>query len=202
MGHRTIGPNARRARSVCTGVSRSLIVPALPVEREEACVRADRLADLFEIHQPRLYRLARRLSRDAEEARDLVQDAFVRLARLRGALPASDGHAEAWLVKTLVRLCRDRERRLRVRRRHDAGQAHPRISAAGPEDRAVARVAVQDALTQLSPRRRAVVALHDLEGKSATEIATLLGVAAVTVRWHLHAAHRDLRRILLSEEGR
>jgi RNA polymerase sigma factor (sigma-70 family) len=64
------------------------------------------------------------------------------------------------------------------------------------------RAALQDALARLSPRRRAVVALHDLEGQSTSEIARLLGVAPVTVRWHLHAAHRDLRRLLLAEEDR
>jgi RNA polymerase sigma-70 factor (ECF subfamily) len=142
------------------------------------------------------------MSRDAEEARDLVQDTFVRLARHR-ALPAADGHAEAWLVKTLVHLCRDRERRLRVRQRHDRSHGGvPAVPVAAPEARVVARVAVQDALAHLSPRRRAVVALHDLEGQSASEIARLLGVSPVTVRWHLHAAHRDLRRILLREENR
>jgi RNA polymerase sigma-70 factor (ECF subfamily) len=64
----------------------------------------------------------------------------------------------------------------------------------------VARVAVQKALAQLSPRRRAVVVLHELDGRTAAEIARLLGLTPVTVRWHLHAARRDLKRILLQKE--
>lgn len=162
-------------------------------------MRTDRLAELFEAHRERLWRLARRMCRDAEEARDLVQEAFVRLARRTRGVPEEDRHAEAWLVKTLVHLCRDRERQLRVRRRH-AMQACP--PPPRQENGAVVRLAVQDALARLSPRRRAVVALHDLEGQSTGEIARLLGVAPVTVRWHLHAAHRDLRRLLLSPEER
>jgi RNA polymerase sigma-70 factor, ECF subfamily len=180
-------------------VSRSLVVPVVLVEHEDSCVRADRLAELFEAHRERLWRLARRMCRDAEEARDLVQEAFVRLARLARGAPADDRHAEAWLVKTLVHLCRDRERHLRVRRRH---AMQPCAASSDRETSAVARLAVQDALARLSPRRRAVVALHDLEGQTTPEIARLLGVAPVTVRWHLHAAHRDLRRILLPSEDR
>ena len=162
-------------------------------------MRADRLAELFEAHRERMWRLARRMCHDAEEARDLVQEAFVRLARLARGVPAEDRHAEAWLVKTLVHLCRDRERHLRVRRRH---AMEPCPAPPAREDGAAVRVAVRDALARLSPRRRAVVALHDLEGQSTVEIARLLGVAPVTVRWHLHAAHRDLRRMLLPGEER
>ena len=42
---------------------------------------ADRLGPLFDAHHQRLYRLARRMCRNADEARDLVQDAFLRAAR-------------------------------------------------------------------------------------------------------------------------
>ena len=52
-------------------------------------------------------------------------------------------------------------------------------------------------LTRLSPRRRAVVVLHELEGRPSREVARLLGIAEVTVRWHLLAARRELARVLL-----
>jgi DNA-directed RNA polymerase specialized sigma24 family protein len=42
---------------------------------------ADRLGTLFDVHHQRLYRLARRMSRSTDEARDLMQDAFLRAAR-------------------------------------------------------------------------------------------------------------------------
>jgi len=171
------------------------------LDPEDGCVRAERLGMLFDLHQERLYRLARRMSGDPEEARDLVQETFVRLARQSGPLPATESHAEGWLVKTIVRLCKDRDRRLRVRRRHRSETVPSAIEQAGtPETRAVARVAVQNALARLSPRRRAVVVLHELDGRTASEIARLLGLTPVTVRWHLHAARRDLKRILLQKE--
>jgi RNA polymerase sigma-70 factor, ECF subfamily len=153
--------------------------------------RADRIGALFDRHQVRLFALARRLSQDREAARDLVQDAFVRALGHR--LPADDAGAEAWLVRTLVNLCRDRHRRQRVRTRdlrHELGGATP----SDPESRAVARSTVATALAALPPRQRAVVVLAELEDRGVPEIAALLGIAQVTVRWHLAAGRRRLAR--------
>lgn len=159
-----------------------------------------RLAALFDAHHLRLYRLARRMSGDAEEARDLVQQAFLQAARHAHSLPAGEPGGEAWLVRTVVNLCRDRRRRLRVRQAV-AGTLPPAAPSSSPEARAVARATVQAALAHLSPRRRAVVVLHELEGKAAVEIARLLGVTAVTVRWHLAAGRKALKELLTGQSG-
>lgn len=173
-------------------MEQTLTIDAKPRNREES-VWPEKLGELFDAHQARLYRLARRLSSDPEEARDLVQEAFLRAARSSGRVP--DGApAEAWLVRVVVNLCRDRRRRQVVRQRSLAGPAPQQPGS--PEDAAVARATVQAALARLSPRRRAVVALHELEGADIAEVARLLGVSRVTVRWHLAAARRDLKQIL------
>ncbi|HEV7785665.1 MAG TPA: RNA polymerase sigma factor, partial [Thermoanaerobaculia bacterium] len=154
---------------------------------------------LFDSHHERLFRLARRLSPDREEARDLVQEAFLRAARSPKSVPEGAQPEEAWLVRTLVNLCRDRFRRLGVRSRA-AGEIRRAEASRHPEEAAVARATVTAALARLSPRRRAVVALHELEGVAVREVARLLGVAEVTVRWHLLAARRDLASLLLKED--
>jgi len=172
------------------------------LDRPQTQTATDRLARLFDAHHERLFRLARRLSSDREEARDLVQEAFLRAARQPGKVPEGDQPEEAWLVRTLVNLCRDRFRRLvvrslaasQIRREERAPVSHH------PEEAAVARATVTAALARLSPRRRAVVVLHELEGVAVREVARLLGVAEVTVRWHLLAARRDLASLLLKED--
>ena len=71
-----------------------------------------------------------------------------------------------------------------------------------PEDAAVIRTAVRTALGRLAPRRRAAIVLHELDGLPVREVARLLGIGEVTVRWHLMAARRELARLLDSKEDR
>jgi DNA-directed RNA polymerase specialized sigma24 family protein len=50
-------------------------------------------------------------------------------------------------------------------------------------------------------RRRAVVVMYELEGLAVPAIAVLLGVSAITVRWHLSMGRRDLIRALAPQMG-
>jgi len=152
------------------------------------------LGRLFDRCHRRLYAVARRMSHDSEESRDLVQETFLRAARRIASVPAGDAEAEAWLVRVLVNLCRDRERRRRVRQRYARAATSPAITRADPEGPAVARATVATALATLPPRRRACLVLRELEGLSVREIAEMLGLQQVTVRWHLSASRRQLAR--------
>lgn len=151
-----------------------------------------RLAGLFDAHHQRLYRLARRLSSSADDARDLVQDTYLRAAQKVGAVPTGASSEEAWLVRVLINICRDRWRQSTVRRRrqhyvHDRATAVPSGEAA-----MLARATVWQALQRLSPRRRAILVMCDLEGLSMPSVAKLLSLADVTVRWHLSIGRREL----------
>jgi len=167
----------------------------VPLQRRSA----ERLGALFDTHQARLYALAIRMSRDPEEARDLLQETFLRAARRSGSIPASDKAAGAWLVQVLVNLCRDRWRRLKVRR--EAGPA-PRWSVDTPHDPEQvesARQSVREALATLKPRTRAIVVMHEIEGLSRREIARQMSMTEVTVRWHLSTGRSRLRTQLVPE---
>ncbi|MGE0394367.1 MAG: RNA polymerase sigma factor [Vicinamibacterales bacterium] len=155
-----------------------------------------RLAYLFDTHYSRLYRLARRLVPTADDARDLVQDAFLRVARKPAAVPRGRSAEEAWLVRCLVNLRRDQWRREAVRSRHDL-KGDGRASVPGTQEAGViAHALVWRGLDALAPRRRTVVVLHELEGLTVEAIASLLGIAAVTARWHLAKGRRELASVL------
>ena len=166
----------------------------------ETRVALDRLEHLFEAHQGRLFALARRLTRGREDALDLVQETFLRAARRPASVPAGTA-AEPWLVRTLVNVCRDRWRRDEVRSRPIPEVRFEVAPPSSPESQVVARTTVEAALARLSPRRRAVVVLFELEGRDVKEIAGLLGVAAVTVRWHLSRARKQLSALLTEGES-
>lgn len=149
--------------------------------------------DYFQLHQDQLFRFARRLCNQRDDAIDLVQETFVRLLR-SGVSFDSPEHARAWLYRTLANLARDKRRRAVVRER--ASEEDAGLVSVGSEGREVARLAVQSALGRLSIRRRAVVVLHEIEGESVRDVGRLLGVSPVTVRWHLVMARRQLSEIL------
>lgn len=157
----------------------------------------NRLAELFDAHEDRLYRLARRLTASRDEANDLVQETFLRAAKSLRSVPAGRGKEEAWLVRVLVNVRRDHWRKSEVRQRSAA--LLRRDAASGPstvESALITKRAVWSALDALHPRRRAIVVMHELEGMDVTAIASLLGARAMTVRWHLSMARRDLKRLL------
>src|SRR5882762_11797096 len=93
--------------------------------------RGERLAALFDAHEDRLYRLARRLAATADDARDLVQDTFLRAAKSPRSVPVGLAKEEAWLVRVLVNIRRDQWRRTAFRKRA-AAMLRADTPASGP----------------------------------------------------------------------
>jgi RNA polymerase sigma factor (sigma-70 family) len=172
---------------------------AVPISAEMPVADpAVRLEALFDAHHERLYRLARRLCGRQDDARDLVQETFLRAARSPAAVPWGAASEEAWLVRVLINVCRDGWRKKAVRARMDPAVAIDVMPRPSSDHEAVliARTTVWQALETLGPRRRAVIVLYELEGAAIPAIAKLLGVAPVTVRWHLSLGRRQLARAI------
>jgi RNA polymerase sigma factor (sigma-70 family) len=89
---------------------------------------------------------------------------------------------EAWLVRVLINTHRDQWRKTSTRNRHDA-TADVVPNSQNFEASLIARDTVWQALDVLSPRRRAIVVMHELEGLTIPVIASLLGISAITARW-------------------
>lgn len=163
--------------------------------------QAERLAALFDAHHDRLYRLARRLVPSVDDALDLMQETFLKAARSPNAVPSGAASEEAWLVRVLINVRRDQWRKAAVRTRHDRDLGRPTGVDNGPEAALIARATVWRALDVLTPRRRAVIVMHELEGLAIPAIARTLGISAVTVRWHLSRGRHELARVLNPQIG-
>ena len=183
-------------------MSEPCALPILPVIADAD--PAERLARLFDAHYDRLYRLARRLAPNADDALDLVQETFLRAARRPKSVPQGASDEEAWLVRVLINVRRDQWRRASVRARYQETALqdgrHDSITRS-PEPALIARAAVWQALDVLPPRRRAIVVMHELEDLPISKIASLLGIGAITVRWHLAMGRRDLACALRTSGG-
>ncbi|HMF96434.1 MAG TPA: RNA polymerase sigma factor [Vicinamibacterales bacterium] len=162
---------------------------------------AERLSALFDAHYERLYRLARRLVPTADAAQDLVQETFLRAARAPRSVPSGVTAEEAWLVRVLINVRRDEWRKESVRRRHDEPVPRDAQLQSDHEAACVARATVWRALDRLTPRRRAVIVMHEIEGLTVAAIASLLRISAITVRWHLSIGRRELVTLLRPRMG-
>ena len=158
-------------------------------------------------HQGRAYRLAWSLLRNAEDARDLSQEAFLRVYRTAATF-RGDSKFSTWFYRILVNLCLDHRRRGQWWRRitggHDADEggdpleryaapAHDPTDALG-QAQVMARVWA--AVDHLSPQQRAALVLQVQEELSTSEIAAVLACSEATVRVHLHRAVGALRKTL------
>jgi len=156
------------------------------------------VVELFRSEGRALVRLARLFVDDRDAAEDIVQEAFLRLARHAGRIEAAD-RAPAYLRSIVLNLARDHNRRGLVSLRHHA--------AAGREVDVVDRAAddlvrdedqrrVLDAVRRLPTRQRDCVALRYFEEMSIAQIAETLDLSANSVKTHLQRAMAALDRTL------
>lgn len=157
---------------------------------------------LYRQHAPAVYAVCRRMVADDREARDLVQDVFVRAWE---ALPGFRGQSAlaTWLHRLAVNVVLEHLRR----ERRDASRLIDTLAAdddstdsteARQDDhtRPDARMDLDAALDRLPHGPRTVFLLHDVEGYSHEEIAEMTGMAAATARVQLWRARRTLMRLL------
>jgi RNA polymerase sigma-70 factor (ECF subfamily) len=154
--------------------------------REVGGSRAD-LGALFEAHAPAMYRtiLAYTGGR-ADLAEDAVGEAFAKAA----AHAAELRDPVAWLYRVAFNVANDE-----LRREHRDGGPIEEPMQQPPE-----LSEVLEALRQLPPRERAVIALFYVVDMPVRDVAARLGVASATVRVHLTRGRRHLAALLEDDE--
>ena len=196
-------------------------VKAFQAAGQHASAR-ERYADLVARHQRRAARIAYHYMRDAAEAEEAVQDAFVKayqhLPSFREELPF-----DVWFTRILINGCLDRIK-ARTRRgrwllpmgvmrgtstadgstierdlteRTASAGLSPEAALLGRERRR----AIAAALAKLPERQRSVFVLSHVEGRTSREVSALTGLNESTVRVHLFRAIRKLRTLLTDEAG-
>lgn len=155
-------------------------------------------------HKDRVYGFAARMLSDREEARDVAQEALVKLWQHRQTI--DEDFARAWLFRTANNLCIDRLRQRAGRPQADLEdldlltpvQPHPNPAQCA-QGRETGR-AIDLALARLNPRERAVLLLREVQGLSYGELADLLEVPEGTLKAILHRA-RERARLHLTAAG-
>ena len=194
---------------------------------DESLIEAHRAGDggalpeLLTRHQGRLFAICLRMVGDHDRARDLVQDAMVKLIE---GLPGFDGRASftTWMTRVTMNMCLSNLRRERLRRHASldapAGAASdgyaPPVWATreqprepGAEDSVQQAEELQRlelAMASLEPEQRAILVLRDVRGLDYRQIADVIEVAVGTVKSRLFRARAALREAMqrLEDSGR
>ena len=166
----------------------------------------ERYGELVANQQRRAVRIAYHYLRDAHDADEAVQDAFVKvfthITSYREDLPF-----EVWFTRILVNACLDlrksRSRRLRwavpMSATSEVASAEPVTPDPTPEQRLVSReraTEITEAVDSLPDRQRTVFTLCHVAEQTTAEVSQALGLSEATVRVHLFRAVRKLRRLL------
>ncbi len=166
--------------------------------------------ELVSRYQDRLFNSVLRLANNAEDARDVVQEAFLHAYQSLHSFKA-DSLFFTWLyriaVNTAISLKRKQRPALRIQQGGD--DESNAIDPVDPADASRPGHAVEmaeeerrvhDALGKLSTEHRAVLVMKDMDGMKYEEMAEILGVPVGTIRSRLHRARLEIREILMQQE--
>ena len=175
-----------------------------PHDDVQLAARGDRRAfeRIYRAHVDRIYSLCMRMVGDRSHAEELTQDAFVRawqkLDQFRG-----DSAFSTWLHRLAVNLVlNDRKTKKRESGRMDHGiedvDVLPMRRTAGPDGDVSPALSMdlETAIATLPPGAKKVFVLHDVQGYTHEEIASMLGVTSGGCKAQLHRARMLLRKVL------
>lgn len=160
---------------------------------------------LVRLKRGKAFRIALNIVGDEDDAKEITQQAFVRLWQSLGSFRES-ARFDPWFFRIVVNLSVDHYRRARRGPDLVRGEAEgvPAAGAPGPmlpdQDAALHRSDIRrvfnEAARGLTPPQRAAFTLREIEGLSTEDVARTMGVRASTVRNHLLQARRRLQEFL------
>jgi RNA polymerase sigma-70 factor (ECF subfamily) len=178
-----------RAGAVQSDDDAALVAATLAGQREA-------FGTLVERYEWAVYNLCLRTLRDAEEAKDASQEAFLKAFRALGTFRRGSKFS-TWIFSIAYHACCDR---LNRRRRYSDAELPDRADPApGPAleaERLDEATQLRAAIDKLPEKYRAVITLYHLQGHQYEEIARVLDLPMGTVKTHLFRAKEQLRREL------
>ena len=166
--------------------------------------------ELVRTYSAPIYHVAYRMTGDAAEASDAVQDIFLKIFRNIGGFKG-EAALKTWIFKIAFSEILNRLRWWKRRHRYatlsldespNGNAPGAGVADAGPTPEEVLQAkeredAIQQALRRLSHEHRSIIVLRDIEGFSYTEIADVLGISMGTVKSRLARARADLKKSLM-----
>jgi RNA polymerase sigma-70 factor (ECF subfamily) len=162
----------------------------------ERCQKGDRdaLGEFYRLYRAEVARnLHRVLGPGRGDLDDVLQDVFIEAFRSIGRF-RGDSKLTTWLYRVCVNVALQRLRKRRRLAEVSGDEVAESTSDETPERGLDARRrldAVYRILDRLSPKKRVVFILHEIEGREPKEIAAIVGAPVLTVRTRLHYARKE-----------
>lgn len=198
------GARLSRARTCTMDLSPTMETPDQELLAAAQAGDPKALDEILERHQRRVYRFGLKMCRDAEDAKDVLQDTLIAAARtirdFRGASSVS-----TWLYTIARSFCIKHRRRSKFApdQEESLDSREPGLEARqvidptrGPDDELSGRQvedALESAIAGLDPMYREVLVLRDVEGLSAPEVGEIMGLTVEAVKSRLHRARTAVR---------
>ena len=155
--------------------------------------------EVYRTYHRRVYAQCLRMTRSVPEAEDLTQEVFIQLYRKLKTF-RGDSLFTTWLHRLTTNAVLMHFRKVAARPEQTTEDAETLNSfvdrTPNQNSSLVDRIALDEAIRQLSPGYRAVFILHDMEGYEHHQISKMLGCAVGTSKSQLHKARMKLRRLL------
>jgi RNA polymerase sigma-70 factor (ECF subfamily) len=167
---------------------------------------APELGQIFREHHRRVLSAAYRVTGNAQDAEDVLQTVFMRLARREGGSPLSNSPG-SYLHRAAINAALDLVRSRHVSRTAPLEDLEPMLTSAPEEapDRVQGASEIRDeirrALAKMSPKSAEVFILRYFEGYGNHEIARMLGASRSTINVILHRTRNRLREEIASYVG-
>ena len=150
----------------------------------------------YDAHVDAVYRLAFRVTRDAELARDFTQETFIRAFDRMGQF-RGDASISTWLRRVTMSVVLNGLERVNTRRARELSLEEIEVESAPIEtDSLDLKERLAAALATLPPSQRGVIVMHDVEGFTHQEIAEALGITVSSSKVRLFRARAKLRIVL------
>ncbi len=202
------GRHPKETVSVAPALSSFVRIPSMTEEGDllARAAKGETLAfrALYQRHRGDVARLVYRMLNGSADVDDVVQEVFVQVFR---SLKDFRGQAKfsTWVHRVAVNVVLMHRRAARSRPTYSEELPHDHTVDDGsvlPDEDADRRARVRAfslLLEKLAEKKRTVFVLHELEGISPQEIATIVGAPVLTVRTRLFYARRELEELMANE---
>ena len=179
-------------------VSGAEVIEDLELVRRTRNGDTEAFSELVRRHQQVTYNLAYRYMRDATQAEDMAQEAFLKAYRLLNGF-RGDSSFSTWLYRVTSSVCLTELSRRKRRSEVELQPTHYKNAAIQPNYTLDVPEQIRSCVTKLSDRYAEIVTLYYLKGVSYDEIAEAMDIPMGTLKTWMFRARKQLRTIVETE---